>query len=108
MEPWTRPDTALRVTYVGHATTLLELGGVRILTDPVLRGRVGHLRRLVALERSTAAAAGRPDCVLVSHLHLDHFDPASLRTLDRRVSVLVPRGPAVAALRRRGFTAVQG
>jgi L-ascorbate metabolism protein UlaG (beta-lactamase superfamily) len=86
----------------------LELGGVRILTDPVLRGRVGHLRRLVALEGSAATAAGRPDCVLVSHLHLDHFDPASLRTLDRRVTVLVPRGPAVAALRRRGFTAVQG
>ena len=36
------PDTA---TYVGHATVLVELDGVRLLTDPVLRRRVGPLRR---------------------------------------------------------------
>jgi L-ascorbate metabolism protein UlaG (beta-lactamase superfamily) len=98
----------LRVTYVGHATTLLELGGVRILTDPVLRRRVAHLRRLVALEGWREAAAASLDCVLVSHLHADHFDTASLRTLDRRVTMLVPSGGAAAALRRRGFEAVHG
>ena len=37
-----------RVTYVGHATVLLELDGVRLLTDPVLRSRLVHLRRQVA------------------------------------------------------------
>ena len=34
-----------RVTWLGHATVLIELGGVRLLTDPVLRARVVHLRR---------------------------------------------------------------
>lgn len=33
------------ITYVGHATVLIETHGVRILTDPVLRDRVLHLRR---------------------------------------------------------------
>ena len=36
---------AYRVTYVGHATLLIEMGGTRILTDPVLRQRIYHLRR---------------------------------------------------------------
>ncbi|MCB0052308.1 MAG: MBL fold metallo-hydrolase, partial [Caldilinea sp.] len=34
-----------RITYVGHATVLIEAGGARILTDPVLRHRIVHLRR---------------------------------------------------------------
>ena len=34
-----------RLTWVGHATVLLELGGMRLLTDPLLRTRLGHLRR---------------------------------------------------------------
>ena len=31
------------LTYIGHATTLIELAGARLLTNPVLRGRVAHL-----------------------------------------------------------------
>ena len=34
-----------RVTYVGHATLLIEMGGMRLLTDPMLRQRIYHLRR---------------------------------------------------------------
>jgi L-ascorbate metabolism protein UlaG (beta-lactamase superfamily) len=41
--------TAGRLVYVGHATVLIELDGVRLLTDPVLRARVWHLRRRVPL-----------------------------------------------------------
>jgi hypothetical protein len=37
--------SADRVTWVGHATVLIELGGVRLHTDPLLRGQLGHLRR---------------------------------------------------------------
>jgi L-ascorbate metabolism protein UlaG (beta-lactamase superfamily) len=77
---------------VGHATVLLELGGRRLLTDPVLRSRVGHL-----LRRPPApdpAALGALDAVLVSHAHHDHLDVASLRALDRRGPLVVPRGCA--------------
>ena len=42
--------TAGRLLYVGHATVLVELDGVRLLTDPILRPRLWHLRRRVPLE----------------------------------------------------------
>jgi L-ascorbate metabolism protein UlaG (beta-lactamase superfamily) len=102
------PESELRITYVGHATMALELDGVRILTDPVLRRRVAHLRRLVPLEGSARAAIGRPNAILVSHLHFDHFDPGSLRMFDRATTIVVPRGGAIQLLRRRGFTGVRG
>src|SRR5262249_6395034 len=76
----------------GHATVLIELDGVSLLTDPLLRGRVAHLRRQVApLDRSLTAA---PTAVLVSHLHRDHLDLASLRLLGRDTPLLVPAGAA--------------
>lgn len=79
-----------RVTYVGHATVLLELGGARLLTDPLLRSRVGPLRRQGP---PPSPEVGRDlDAVLVSHLHHDHADLGSLRRLGRDVRLLVPPG----------------
>jgi L-ascorbate metabolism protein UlaG (beta-lactamase superfamily) len=77
---------------------LLELGGVRLLTDPVLRRNVIHLRR----HGPVPETPGRLDAVLLSHLHYDHTHLPSLRLLDRQVRVLAPRG-AGAWLRRAGF-----
>jgi L-ascorbate metabolism protein UlaG (beta-lactamase superfamily) len=92
-----RPD---RLTWLGHATVLLELGGARLVTDPVLRDRVWHLRRQTPSPRRDAVAA--IDAVLVSHLHLDHLDIPSLRRLGPETPVVVPRG-AGRFLRRLGF-----
>ncbi|HSP70819.1 MAG TPA: MBL fold metallo-hydrolase, partial [Gaiellaceae bacterium] len=91
---------ALRVTYVGHATVLLELDGARILTDPVLRDRIVHLR---ARRRPSSADALEPlDLVLLSHAHRDHLDVRSLRRIGAATRVIAP--PAVVrALRRRGY-----
>ena len=80
------------VTWLGHATVLIEVGGRRLLTDPVLRDRVGPLRRIGPAP--DPAAWSRLDAVLVSHLHHDHLDLPSLRRLARTVPVLVPRGAA--------------
>src|SRR5690348_4107630 len=41
-------DGGVSVAFVGHATVLLDLGGTRVLTDPVLGNRVGFLRRITA------------------------------------------------------------
>ena len=79
---------ARRVTWLGHATVLLELGGTRLLTDPVLRDRVMHLHR-------HAPTPPRPtdlDAVLISHLHMDHLDTPSLR--DLATVALAPAGTA--------------
>jgi L-ascorbate metabolism protein UlaG (beta-lactamase superfamily) len=87
------------ITWIGHSTVLVELDGVRLLTDPVLRKRVLHLRRIGPADQ---AALGEVDAVLVSHLHYDHLDMPSLRTIGRSLPVVVPRG-AARMLRRRGF-----
>jgi L-ascorbate metabolism protein UlaG (beta-lactamase superfamily) len=76
-----------RITWLGHATVLIEAGGARLLTDPLLRERVMHLSRRVP----AAADPGRLDAVLVSHVHRDHLDKPSLRMVDAPVAV-VPRG----------------
>jgi L-ascorbate metabolism protein UlaG (beta-lactamase superfamily) len=92
-----------QVTYVGHATTVIKLDGTRLLTDPILRSRVGPLRRHGA--PPPPRLTNDLGAVLVSHLHHDHADLPSLRRLDRDVPMLVaPR--AGRFFTRRGFTAV--
>jgi L-ascorbate metabolism protein UlaG (beta-lactamase superfamily) len=88
------------VTYVGHATVLIEAGEARFLTDPLLRGRVGHLRRVASFLPPPAFAA--PDGVLISHAHHDHLDLPSLRSLAPSALGVVPRGWG-ALLGRAGF-----
>jgi L-ascorbate metabolism protein UlaG (beta-lactamase superfamily) len=82
---------------------LLEVGGVRLLTDPLLRRRVLHLRRAVPLVEEPL---DHLDAVLLSHLHYDHLDPPSLRRLDRGVTLIVPRG-AERVVRSSGFAHVE-
>ncbi len=79
-----------RVTYVGHATVLVEMDGVRLLTDPVLRHRIGPLRRQGA--PPDPELAENIDALLISHLHHDHADGPSLRRLSRAVPVLAAPG----------------
>lgn len=98
-----RADSADRIVFLGHATVLIEFDGVRLLTDPLLRDRVAHLRRQVP-PLQPAVYAGI-DAVLVSHLHRDHLDLSSLRLLGLEVPLLVPSG-AAQLLRRDGFTDV--
>jgi L-ascorbate metabolism protein UlaG (beta-lactamase superfamily) len=96
--------SADRIVFLGHSSVLIELDGVRLLTDPLLRWRVAHLRRQPPpLDRSLTSDI---DAVLISHLHHDHLDLASLRLLGRDVPLLVPAGSA-AWLHRRRFTAVK-
>jgi L-ascorbate metabolism protein UlaG (beta-lactamase superfamily) len=98
-----RVTTGDRVTYVGHATVLLELDGVRLITDPVLGSWVGPLRRQSVPPSPDVTTD--IDAVLISHLHADHADLPSLRRFRRDVPMLVPPG-ARAFFERRGFVAV--
>lgn len=95
---------AERVTWVGHSTVLAELGDARLLTDPLLRARVGPLRRQGP--PPPAGARERLDAVLISHLHRDHADLPSLRALGAATPLVVPPG-AGAFMRRRGFADVR-
>jgi L-ascorbate metabolism protein UlaG (beta-lactamase superfamily) len=91
------------VAFVGHATVLLDLGGTRVLTDPVLGNRVGFLRRITAAPDPATYRA--TDVVALSHLHHDHCDLPSLTRLGRDTPLVVPAGSA-AFLRRHGFRRV--
>jgi L-ascorbate metabolism protein UlaG (beta-lactamase superfamily) len=88
-----------RLTWLGHSTVAIDVDGTRLLTDPVLRRRLWHLRR------ESAVDAGLVDGILVSHTHFDHLDRASLGRFDRSLPVVAPRG-AGKLLRRWGFSGV--
>jgi L-ascorbate metabolism protein UlaG (beta-lactamase superfamily) len=83
------------LTWLGHSTVVIDVDRVRLLTDPVLRRRIWHLRR------EAAGDPGRVDGILVSHTHFDHLDRMSLRRFDPSVQVVVPTG-AGKLLRRWG------
>jgi len=93
------------VTWWGHASTSVELGGAVVATDPLLSRRLFHLHRTSEAPPVRATAA---DVVLVSHLHHDHLHVASLDRFDRDVPVVVPRGAAhaVPALAGRNLVEV--
>ncbi|MEI8082533.1 MAG: MBL fold metallo-hydrolase [Actinomycetes bacterium] len=77
------------VTFLGHATLLVEMAGVRILTDPVLFSRVSFLGRVVP--PLDPVCYQNIDIVLISHMHQDHCDLRSLREL-AGATLIVPPG----------------
>lgn len=89
------------LTWIGHSTFLIQLGGLNIVTDPVWAGQMAFQRRL--------APPGVPigdmppvDVVLVSHSHYDHLHIPSLRKLNGPKRLLVPAGLS-SKLRLKGF-----
>ena len=83
-------NTNSAITFIGHATLLIEMNGTRLLTDPVLRKRVAHLHRKVPL----IPIKKDIDAVLISHLHWDHLDRPSLQRLGVDTCLIVPKGSA--------------
>src|SRR5947209_1005808 len=94
----------MQVTWFGHAMALLEVDGARVLTDPVLGARIGPLTR-IALAPSVDRL-DQLDAVVISHLHADHANVATLRRLARSVPVLAPAG-AGSWLRGKGLGNVE-
>jgi L-ascorbate metabolism protein UlaG (beta-lactamase superfamily) len=82
---------ASSVTWVGHASALLDLGGERVLIDPLGRRRCRNL--------------GRYHTILITHAHVDHLNRWTLAALDRSARIVVPRG-AAPLVESFGFAAV--
>jgi L-ascorbate metabolism protein UlaG (beta-lactamase superfamily) len=96
-----RPDLTnwhnhdLAAIWIGHATVLLRIAGMTILTDPVMASRVGvglglltgGPRRLVAPALSVKELP-KLDLILLSHAHFDHFDFPTLNRLPKRTPVV--------------------
>jgi L-ascorbate metabolism protein UlaG (beta-lactamase superfamily) len=67
------------IAWIGHSTVMLEIDGVRLLTDPLLRRHAWVLRR--RFPKPAPDLWRDPDAVLISHLHHDHAEVTSLRML---------------------------
>lgn len=81
-----QPMVGVQITWLGHAAVLIEMDGVRVLTDPVLRHRIGPLVRVVPDPEALSPVDG----VLISHLHADHADIGSLRAVRCRGPFVAP------------------
>jgi L-ascorbate metabolism protein UlaG (beta-lactamase superfamily) len=92
---WARHELA--AAWIGHATVLLRVGGMTVLTDPVLMNRVGvglgvctgGPRRLVAPALGIHELPPI-DLLLISHAHYDHLDRPTLGRLSKKIPVVTP------------------
>lgn len=83
---WQRkPQTGLRATWLGHSTVLIEIDGLRVLTDPVwgLRASPSRVAGPKRFQPVPVALSELPpiDLVVVSHDHYDHLDYPTIRAL---------------------------
>jgi L-ascorbate metabolism protein UlaG (beta-lactamase superfamily) len=111
-EQW--PDHGVHAAWLGHATMLLKVDGMFILTDPVFSDRVGlSLGPLtLGLKRLTAPALNekqlpKPDLILLSHAHMDHFDLPSLRDLEHRKTPVITASKTSDLLRVDRYASVR-
>ncbi|MEV7416274.1 MBL fold metallo-hydrolase [Streptomyces sp. NPDC089919] len=95
----------LSVTWAGHASWIVRIGGLTILTDPVWSRKIlGTPARMTPVGVRWEDLP-RIDAVVISHNHYDHLDAPTLRRLPRDTPLLVPAGLA-RWCRRRGFSHV--
>lgn len=107
-EPGPLPEAGpgtVAVTWAGHASWVVRIGGLTVLTDPVWSRRI--LGTPARLTPPGVAWSDLPpvDAVVISHNHYDHLDAPTLRRLPRRTHLFVPAGLG-RWCRRRGFTSV--
>lgn len=85
--PYEVPKGALRVTFINHATTLIQLDGVNVLTDPIYAERASPFDfagpRRVRPPGIKFEDLPRIDAVVISHNHYDHLDVATLQRIAR-------------------------
>lgn len=97
--------TEVSVTWIGHATVLIQAGGCNIITDPVWANRMG-LQKRIAPPGLLPTELPPVDFVLISHNHYDHLDFNSLRLLKGEPLHLVPAGLGKSFI-KKGFNQVE-
>lgn len=92
----------LRVTYIGHATLLIELGGKRVLTDPNFDPALGKFLPRVSAPGIALEALPGLDAILLTHAHADHLSFDSLDALPASVPLFAPP-PIAKWLAKQGY-----
>ncbi|MCS0599966.1 MBL fold metallo-hydrolase [Streptomyces sp. LP11] len=104
--PLPRVDArGLSITWAGHASWVVRIGGLTVLTDPVWSRRILGTPARVTPVGVEWDSLPRVDAVVISHNHYDHLDAPTLRRLPRDTPVFVPAGLG-RWFRRRRFTVV--
>lgn len=80
----------MRITYIGHATLLLEIGGVRVLTDPNFESTLGRFLPRVTAPGIALEQLPHLDALLLTHAHFDHLSFKSLDRLPRDIPLFAP------------------
>lgn len=92
----------MHITYIGHATLLLEIAGVRLLTDPNFEPKLGRFLPRVSAPGIALDALPPLDALLLTHAHADHLSFKSLDQLPRDIPLYAP--PALARwLAHKGY-----
>jgi L-ascorbate metabolism protein UlaG (beta-lactamase superfamily) len=92
----------MRITYIGHATLLIELADRIFLTDPNFDSALGVFLPRVSEPGISIKSLPRVDAIIVTHAHADHLSFKSLDALPQDIPIYAP--PAVARwLKRRGY-----
>lgn len=99
----------ISVTWIGHSTALVQLGGMHFLTDPIF-GDCGPPWPFPRLRRSQPPGLAiqelpRVDAIILSHAHYDHLDQESLVRLGLNIPIFCPVGVG-RLLRHWGFSCV--
>ncbi|MDX6355111.1 MAG: hypothetical protein QOF98_2014, partial [Streptomyces sp.] len=102
--PQAGPGT-VSVTWAGHASWIVRIGGLTVLTDPVWSRRIPGTPARITPVGVPWSALPPIDAVVISHNHYDHLDAPTLKRLPRATALFVPAGLAN-WFRRRGFTRV--
>ncbi|MGA5560485.1 MBL fold metallo-hydrolase [Streptomyces platensis] len=97
--------TTLALTWAGHASWIIRVGGLTVLTDPVWSRKILGTPARVTPVGVRWEDLPPVDAVVISHNHYDHLDAPTLKRLPRHTPLLLPAGLAPWA-RRRGFTQV--
>ena len=95
----------LSITWIGHATLLVQAEGISVLTDPIFSHRISGLYPRFAAPGVARQNLPPIDVVVISHNHRDHLDEPSVKALGPSVHYVVPLGMA-AWFRKRGLVRV--
>ncbi|HEX9817226.1 MAG TPA: MBL fold metallo-hydrolase [Candidatus Thermoplasmatota archaeon] len=94
------------LTWAGHASTILRVGGHTILSDPVWSNRVGVIIKRLTPPSPAWHEVPPPDLITISHNHYDHLDSSTIRRVKKETRVAVPKGVG-AWFRKRRFRNVE-
>lgn len=81
----------VKITYLTHASCLIEWNGVKVLTDPVFSRRIVCFKRIQPLTFRPEALP-TPDVVCLTHAHYDHLDLFSYKFIPGHVPIIIPEG----------------